>query len=453
MSRSLLFILIILLSCIPLYARSVPDNSADTVCRQYRIIDTHDYSFNQLLDEGINTVARQLEKLHVPVRHFKFVIKWHVKRHRFVLNKGEYRLKHAIFRAIAFEYPSTSPYGDTVMLSGLVTIPIINDNKPANLLVYHRIVAPCYTIAPSNSLPIETVLTADNAICVFPDYYGCGITEGEPFAYTALNYHARCATDCVIAVFNIIKEEGIELVDDYYTWNVGYSQGGGYALAMHKYIETSLPDSLSNLINLKWSLCGDGVYSPIELYKHILLKGNMGSTPAVYLKGLQSIFYVHKECLGDFQMSDFFSDEALDIKLDSLLLDYDDSLWDMVDRLDELIENKDPNYYFSPMALDTNSLLFKAMTAAFNMDDCASVWHPRSPVVLYHSKRDNCIPYQHALIIYSTLKDDCDRCFLYSPVINGSHVQTGVLFFAKLLRLREDKLFKKYTKSKNNNHE
>ena len=438
--------LLSLLSCFYLHSQTLPNTYADSTGSPYRIIDIKDYSFDELLNEGINTVARQLDVLHVPVKQFQFVIKGHIRGHQFELNRGKRRLENVVFRAIAFTYPSVSPLGDTIMLSGLVTIPITDDNKPARMLVYHRIMAPEYKIAPSNSIPIEAVLAADNTVCVFPDYYGCGITEREPFAYTALNYHARCATDCVLAAFKIIKDTGTDLNDGFYTWNVGYSQGGGFALAMHKYIETSLPDSLSCRINLKWSLCGDGVYSPIELYKYTLTKKDMGSTPSVYLKGLQSIFYSHEECLRNFQLSDFLSDEALGKKLDSVLLYYDDGLWELDAKLDKLVDCSDPNYYFSQMALDTSSPLFKAMTTAFDLDDCAKDWHPVSTVVLYHSKRDNCIPYQHVSMVYPMLAGDNGNCRLYTPIISGNHVQAGILFFAELLWFSEDKLFKKYTK-------
>ena len=445
----MLFLLFLLLNDCHLQSQSSTNDPADSI-NPYCIIEVKDYTFKQLLDEGINTMDRQLSILNIPVKNFKFVINGHIRSHHFKLNKGKNRLHNTTFRAIAFSYPSVSPKGDTIMLSGLVTIPITDDNKPANMLVYHRIMAPSYIIAPSNSLPLEAVLTADNTICVFPDYYGCGITEGNPFAYTALNYHARCATDCVLAAFEIINDAGIELENDFYTWNVGYSQGGGYALAMHKYIETTLPANLASRINLKWSLCGGGVYTPIELYKHALTTRNMGSTPAVYLKGLQSIFYSHEECLSDLKMSDFFSDSALEKKLDSLLLASDDSLWEIVNKLDELVKDKDPYYYFSPMALDTNSHLFRSMATAFGLDDCALGWHPIAPVVIYHSTKDSCIPYQQASNAYSILSENNGNCFFYTPIINGSHVQTSVLFFSSLLKLCEDNLFKKYTKRKPN---
>ena len=440
MYKKMILIYLMLMVCVPLRAQST--------VKGYRIMDVHDYTFKELMSEGIETLQHQLGIINVPIKQFGFVIKFHIKRHHFALNQGNRRLKRTTFRAISFAYPSVSAKGDTIMLSGLVTIPILKDNKINSVLVYHRIVAPSYKIAPSNSIPIESVLTADNTVCVFPDYYGCGVTEGEPFAYTALNYHARCTTDCLLTALKIVKDENTELDDNYYTWNVGYSQGGGYALAMHKYIETSLSDSLAALINLKWSLCGDGVYVPVELYKNALATRNMGSTPAVYLKGLQSIFYIHQDCLDTLQMSDFLSDEALAVKLDSLLLEKDDSLWEMGVRLNKLVEDTDPQSYFSPMLIDTNSTLFHAMTTASNLDDCATGWYPNSTVILYHSKKDSCIPYQHVLDVYSMMSDNNANCYLYTPRFNGSHVQTAVFFYSKFLRLREGDLLNKYTNVK-----
>ena len=391
-----IFILLLLFS-ISIQAQSVHETACRDSMVPYRVIDIHDYSFKELMDEGINTLARQLDVLHVPIRQFQLIIKDHIKRHPFSLNKGKYRLKNTTFRAISFAYASTSPKGEPVMLSGLVTIPVIDDNKPAKMLVQHRILAPSYTIAPSNSLPIEAVLTADNTICVFPDYYGCGITEGKNLPYISLNYHGRCATECMLAALHIVQDAGIELADDFYTWNTGYSQGGGYALAVHKYIETALPDSLARRINLKWSLCGGGVYTPSDFYKTAIVTGNLGTTPAVFLESLRSIFYVHKDYIGNLTMQDFLSDKAIALGLDSLLLTHDDGLWDLVDRMGETGLGNDAANYFSTETLDTSTTLFKNLMSIFDLDDCSRGWHSHAPIVFYHSKKDNCVPYQQAV--------------------------------------------------------
>ncbi len=441
-------IILLLLFSIAIQAQSVHETSCNDSIVPYQVMDSHDYSFKELMDEGINTLARQLDVLHVPVKKFQFVIKDHIKRHPFSLNKGKYRLKNVTFRAISFAYASSSPEGEPVMLSGLVTIPIIDDNKPKKMLVQHRILAPSYSIAPSNSLPFEAVLTADNTVCVFPDYYGCGITEGKNLPYVSLNYHGRCATECVLAALLILQDAGIELADNFYTWNTGYSQGGGYALAVHKYIETSLPDSLARRINLKWSLCGGGVYRPSEFYKHAIATGNMGTTPAVFMQGLRSLFFGHKDRMMGSTIRDYLSEKAIALGLDSLLLTYDDGLWDLVDRMGENGLRNDPANYFCPTMLDTSATQFKKLISAFELDDCSLGWHPSSPIVFYHSKKDNCVPYQQAVNAHRNFSDSGASCTLVNPKSNGSHVFTSVFYYAKILRMKEEKLYKKYFISK-----
>lgn len=442
-------VILLMFFSIVLQAQSVHKTSCNDSIVPYRVIDIHEYSFKELMNEGINTLARQLDVLHVPVKKFQFVIKGHIKRHPFALNKSGYRLKNVRFRAISFSYASCSPEGEPVMLSGLVTIPVIDDNKPAKMLVQHRILAPSYTIAPSNSLPFEAVLTADNTICVFPDYYGCGITEGKNLPYVSLNYHGRCATECALAALQIVQDAGIELADDFYTWNTGYSQGGGYALAVHKYIETALPDSLSRRINLKWSLCGGGVYTPTDFYKTAIVTGNLGTTPAVFLESLRSLFYYHKDFIGNMTPRDLLSNKAIALGLDSLLLTYDDGLWDLVDRMGETSLGNDPANYFSPVALDTSTTIFKNLMSIFDLDDCSRGWHPHAPIVFYHSKKDNCVPYQQAVNAHRNLSDAGGKCTLVNPKSNGSHVFTSVFYYAKILRMSEEKLYKKYFLSKN----
>jgi len=443
------FVILLMFFSIALQAQSVHETSCNDTLVPYRVIDIHDYSFKELMDEGINTLARQLDVLHIPVKKFQLIIKDHIKRHPFSLNKGKHRLKNVTFRTISFAYASSSPEGEPMMLSGLVTIPVIEGNKPAKMLVQHRILAPSYTIAPSNSLPFEAVLTADNTICVFPDYYGCGITEGKNLPYISLNYHGRCATECALAALQIVQDAGIELADDFYTWNTGYSQGGGYALAVHKYIETSLPDSLARRINLKWSLCGGGVYCPSEFYKTAILNGNLGTTPAVFLESLRGILFVHKDYFVDQTPRDFLSDKAIALGLDSLLLTYDDGLWDLVNRMGETNLGNNPTNYFCPVILDTASNQFKNLMTVFDLDDCSRGWHPRSPIVFYHSPKDNCVPYQQAINAQQNLTDSGGKCTLVNPKSRGSHVFTSVFYYAKILRMSEEKLYKKYYLSKN----
>lgn len=416
------------------YTGHCDDNSS------YIIFSVKDYKFNDVINEGITTTARQMDVLHVPIRLCRSYIKMHIKRHHYALNKGQRRVKKTTFRAIAFAYPSVSPQGESIMLSGLVTIPILPGNKPQRMLIYHRLLAPSYRIAPSNSLPIEAVLTADNTICVFPDYYGSGITEGCPVPYTALNYHARCAAECALVALDIVQKEGIELSDDFYTWNTGYSQGAGYALATQRYIETSLPDSLSSRIKLKWSLCGGGIYEPYKLFERLINMGDMGSTPSIYFQALRGAINGHPESFDNLSIRDFLSDKTIQMGLDSILESPDDGFWDLAVRIDDMCDSKNPMDYFNACISDTSSICFKALYEALIVDGCITGWHPHNFVVLYHSENDNCIPFQQAVQAQNYLNELNKTCYISTPPKNKSHFKAGFRYYSMLLRYDEKEI-------------
>ena len=401
----------------------------------YCVTGVHDYSFDELIDEGINTTARQLEILNIPVRQLRFIIKWHIKMHNFALNKKE--REKAVFRAISFTYPSVSPEGEKVLLSGLVTLPILPDSKPLRMYIYNRPICASYKIYPSNCLPIVALLTADNTICVCPDYYGFGATEGKPVPYVAFNYLGQCAAECALAALDIIRDNGIALEQGFYTWSSGYSQGAGSTLAMHKYIENALPDSLQQRINLRWSLCGGGIYSPAKLYESLVISGDMGNMPSIFFQSLSGLFSAHYEQLDNFSMRDIFLKKTLII--DSLL-SISDGLWDLNDKLGKIVKSHNPADYFNSFALDTAATLYKALQSAFLSDGCDLGWRPRSPVLLIHSKNDKIIPFQLTQETYNQLSEK-GNCSLVCPKISNSHYYTGFLYYAKLLRFREDEIF------------
>lgn len=448
-----LIIGVLLLLSSSVFAQSSYDTIPYDNMNSFVILNVQDYRFNKVINKGITTTAKQMDVIHVPIRWCRLFIWEHIKRHHFALNKGKRRVRKTVFRAVSFAYPSVSPDGEPIMLSGLVTIPILQDNKPERMLIYHRLLAPSYKIAPSNSLPIEAVITADNTICVFPDYYGSGITEGCPTPYTALNYHARCAVDCALSALEIVKNEGIELADGFYAWNTGYSQGGGYALATQRYIETELPDSLERLINLRWSLCGGGIYEPDKLFGHFITKGDMGSTPSIYFQALRGVINGQKQIGDSLSIRDFLSENAIRLGLDSILETPDDGFWDLAVKIDYLCDSTDPTDYFNPLISDTNSVLFKVLNEALVKDGCISDWSPQSTIILYHSENDQCVPFEHVLQAKDQLNRFDKCCFISTPPKNQSHFKTGFKYFSMLLRYDEKVIFDKMLKNTSqNNH-
>ncbi|MBO4741975.1 MAG: hypothetical protein J5605_10120, partial [Bacteroidales bacterium] len=114
--KDLLSYIVLLLVIIPFNVRAVQnDFYGDTISSgEYHILHIRDYTFDELLDDGITTAARQFEVLHIPIQSFRCFIKKCIKGHRFELNKGERRVKKTIFRSIAFSYPSISPQGKPI---------------------------------------------------------------------------------------------------------------------------------------------------------------------------------------------------------------------------------------------------------------------------------------------------------------------------------------------------
>ena len=124
---------------------------------------------------------------------------------------------------------------------------------------------------------------------------------------------------------------------------------------------------------------------------------------------------------------------------------YDDGLWDLSHRVSDLFESQDPADYFNASARDTSSYLFNRLSEAFSLDDCLSGWHPRVPVVMFHSEKDGCIPYPFAIEAQQRLSVPyANRCVLTSPSVQSSHTVTALFYFSKILRLDEDKLYSKY---------
>ena len=135
----------------PVFSQTLHDSIPYDNNTPYVILQSQDFKFNKVINKGITTTARQMDVLHVPIRWCRLFIWEHIKKHHFSLNKEKRNVRKTKFRAIAFAYPSVSPQGEPMMLSGLVTIPILEGNKPERMLIYHRLLAPSYKIAPSNS--------------------------------------------------------------------------------------------------------------------------------------------------------------------------------------------------------------------------------------------------------------------------------------------------------------
>lgn len=408
----------------------------------YNITDISDYTFNEILSLGITSTHQKMQSWNIPVRELQFFIRGYIRMHDFELCGACFN-RNKVFRIVKFTYPSIAPNRKPIELSGLAVFPLTDGTALARMMIYNDFQACGDDFVATQRIPILSLLAADNTLCVFPDYYGRGSTSGYLHPFLNLKYHALCATECALVALNIATDMGIILDNNFYTWNAGYSRGGGIALAVHQYIETQLPNKLRKKINLKWSLCGDGIYRPATLFKHSINNNNLGVYPAIYLLSMNSLFSYPSNYLNNISTKTLLSDTALSANIDSLL-EKEDGLWPFMKELDKKITGYKPSIYFNHNVLDTTSEIFQRVSATLSIDDLTKEWHPTHNIVFYHSLKDKCIPISETIATKEIIDDGNGICFIHSPQINGNHGFTGFQYFAMLLGCSEPKLYKKF---------
>lgn len=86
-------------------------------------------------------------------------------------------------------------------------------------------------------------MVSEDCLLVCPDYLGFGNTKDKTHPYMCGTLTGRNVLDAYKAAVKYVKEQGKKIVSNYYTINVGYSQGGATALAFQRYLETEATDA------------------------------------------------------------------------------------------------------------------------------------------------------------------------------------------------------------------
>lgn len=133
-------------------------------------------------------------------------------------------LGHAEVREQAVTYMSVDQHGDSIRLSGLLSIP---DSARGIILIPHYTIAACDE-SPSQKPTGEAKAFRDNYVLLMPDYIGYGITceRTHPYLHGALT--ARNTVDMLLGLQPMLDSLSLGIsLDSIYI--VGYSQGGAAA--------------------------------------------------------------------------------------------------------------------------------------------------------------------------------------------------------------------------------
>lgn len=277
-----------------------------------------------------------------------------------------------------------------------------------------------YTISadkecPTQGFPLELMITC-NVLTIMPDYLGYGITKHLTHPY--LN-HEICAVNSIDALpsgytlFNNLSSS--DMKDGWKLSVLGASQGGGNALAVHKYIDTHT--GLSNLWNFSHSYCAVGPYNPaltIEKY----FESGKSALPVVFPMTIKAMFSTYPDILGKYTEEMMYSENYLQMKdsIDAMLesKNYTNSeiskvfLENVRITVDENLAN-DEIYLsdlLSDVMFDESSEIVKDLYKCLEKNNLTQGWSPAHPIKLFYGKGDRIVPYENSILVHETFGSD-----------------------------------------------
>ena len=323
-----------------------------------------------------------------------------------------------------------SLYGsDTITLSGAVCWPVGTDCHTEIWLESHYLTTRWNQCPSQQGQPGMIVCAMRNAIYIGADYQGLGLSRNldQPYLNTILL--ASQNIDCYKAAMTLIKEYGPDVVDNYSTYNIGYSLGGAVSMAIARQIEHD-PELMESM-HLKKTLCGGGPYDQ-EIYLNYFFENpSMELTyPIAFLCAIKSIISSSPSFRTQYDLKDLFSDKLLNSGIYEALCskNYD------TDQINLMLHEtgcESLETIFSPQFLDHNSQIKKDIFIEIAKLDITDGWTPRIPILVRHSKTDTYVPFVCMERVMDLWADNPN--FTYDIIESAEHKKDGSSFYKNVI--------------------
>ena len=364
------------------------------------------------------------------------------------------------FKVVTLNYSSIDGKGNPIILSGKLTLPqVLGQYITIEDIILHCHATNIDMTGGGVSPATFKEMGAYSFAVIDPDYIGFGVTSNMPQTYLCQKLIARQCVDMELAALEYMKQKGIKIKNGYGTYVLGYSQGGGNAMAVGRHLqETEHGKAANKEVNVKGLYCGAGPYSPIGTFEHWLKTDSMCLTAvlSMVIKGQQE---GHSDVMKGTQLTSYFSDaylasgipQAFDTNnmsnVATILLG-DSKLTD--------IRYPDPavmtpyeacmgfpwmqfSKIMSPEFADPNSHIRTALLQCLEME-CVDDWIPQMPVELYTAPRDNVIPVTaNAYPVYEKFRAAGAPVTLAEAGYLANHI-TGQVAWANHVKLLLKKL-------------
>lgn len=389
-------------------------------------------------------------------------------------------------------YESVDQNGNPVKLSELVVYPYEAGNNTSvevrNIVIGCHVTITSDFERPSNYANLKLTTDVGMLACharmqedpvysnlvVIPDYQGYGTTSSTAHPYLYQTLTARQVVDGTLAARAWFEQNVCKLRQGYKTIAAGYSQGGSVAMAVQRYIEQNNLDGKSQL-NFAGSVCGDGPYDPVATLKSyvatdkvympvatgLIIKGMCDSNPVVAGKYSPRDYFTEgfiNTGIIDMIASKNYSTDEVQKKLAEYSATHSDfnimRLTTKGNYMPYTAENKNKyswkdatangavyctvdqvmrpeviKYIKDETVADEYRPKLEAIVKALEMNNLCKQWQPRHPIFVFHSMRDEVVPFDNYNSATAAFTGNYFKGLKYNAGCVYLHVGTGTSFY------------------------
>lgn len=334
----------------------------------------------------------------------------------------------------AYNYQSVDPAGEPITLSAFMrigskwTTPGSNPEDLSNIVLMQH-----FTITEDSARPTNNYKAnynnnfGGNHLVIVPDHLGFGATADKHQAY--LNHHlcAQNAYDALKAGYRIFRDKGsVDLLPGWQLYVAGASQGGGNALALHRYLEEN---DLDDDWRLAYSFICDGPYDPVQTLRTYQEWG--GTTYPVVLPLIITAMREAYSSLDVYTDQDIYTPEYLAVKeeIEALIDAKKTSPEKISKQLIQKIGNGTSKLPIESIInadlLDETTEIGSTFLACLDDNNLINGWTPRRKVKLCYSTNDEVVPYSNTENLMEAFGD------MVIPVTshNSTHLATCMEWF------------------------
>lgn len=308
------------------------------------------------------------------------------------------------FESYNITYDGKDEKNADVKLSGIVIIPKVGGKFTASgIVISNRATQLSNDGVPSNKWNAGTIMAADNYVLVSCDLIGFGASAGKPANYSCWHLAGRNTLLTAIIAQEMIHDSNYvseKVNGNLNVINIGYSQGGYSALAVHRYWETEASEAEKTMAPLVKSYCGAGPYSLVAMMEKHFGQGRSMFAPYL-VEALLSILVYHPDVFQGKKIEDFLTEEAILSGLVDMLDEKKSGNLPMIAYCllafadEQTIETSDIDLrrVFAEGMFDKDSQIYRILNNALEIECVYKDWTPsQKPIWFYHAENDDCVP-------------------------------------------------------------